>query len=339
LKKILNAAAGFALGGILLFFTFRGRNMEEVWQSIAGADLTLSLVSLLLMLLIFILRSARWQLLLHEAGANVTLIDVLSSLGLGYFVNCITPKLGEVARCLSLQKNSDVPLATSFGSVVSERMYDILMLFTGVAIIFFLEMERLGNLYTQISDQFKHLFGTGNIWYATLFAVIGVALIIVFRKKLMQIHLLSKVGKFIKQMGSAAKQSFGMRRYKLFILYTALIWFSLTMINFVFLKAMNIEGVDLYFAVIVLFISSIGWALPAPGGVGTSHFIVLQLFVAFGMGEENGLAYGIYSNGITLAFMLVFGLISVADYFWGKSWREKWARHKANRQKQFEISQ
>lgn len=330
MKKTLHAAAGFALGGILLFFTFQGRNMAEVWKSISHADIALSLVSLLLMSIVFLLRGARWQLLLREAGTEASLIDILSSLSFGYFVNCITPKLGEVGRCLSLQKNADVPLAQSFGTVVSERVYDLLVLVSGVGLVFFMEMDRLGQLWSQISERFAHIFGDGTVWYITLILAVALFLAAVFRKRLLQIRLIAKIAHFFAQLGNAMKQSFALKRYWLFLIYTAGIWMALMLVNLVFLHAMYIKGADLYFSVIVLFISTIGWALPAPGGVGTSHFIVLQLFIAFGLGEEKGLAYGIYSNGITLGFMLLFGLIAVADFIWGKTWRSQRSTAKQN---------
>lgn len=330
MKKTLHAAAGFALGGILLFFTLQGRNMAEVWKSISHADIALSLVSLLLMSIVFLLRGARWQLLLREAGTEASLIDILSSLSFGYFVNCITPKLGEVGRCLSLQKNADVPLAQSFGTVVSERVYDLLVLVSGVGLVFFMEMDRLGQLWSQISERFAHIFGDGTVWYMALILAVTLLLAAVFRKRLLQIRLIAKIAHFFAQLGNAMKQSFALRHYWLFLIYTAGIWIALMLVNLVFLHAMDIKGADLYFSVIVLFISTIGWALPAPGGVGTSHFIVLQLFIAFGLGEEKGLAYGIYSNGITLGFMLLFGLIAVADFIWGKTWRSQRSTAKQN---------
>lgn len=331
MKKTINAAAGFALGGILLFFTFRGRNMADVWQSISHADIGLSLISLLLMAVVFILRGARWQLLLREAGENTTLLDILSSLSFGYFVNCITPKLGEVGRCLSLQKNGNVPLAKSFGTVVSERVYDILVLAAGVGLVFFMEMSRLGHLWSQITEHFAQIFGNGSLWYLSAIIAMLILLGILFRKRLLKIQIFATVARFFGQLSNAVKQSFTLEHYGLFLLYTAGIWITLMLLNLVFLLAMDVPGTDLYFAAIVLFISTIGWALPAPGGVGTSHFIVLQLFIAFDLGEQKGLAYGIYSNGITLGFMLIFGLLAVADYFWGRIWREKWSARKAGK--------
>lgn len=323
MKKIFNLSAGFALGGILLFFTFRGKNMADVWHSIAAADLLLSVASLFLMLLVFVLRAARWQLLLREAGTPVAFYDVLSSLGMGYFVNCITPKFGEVARCLSLQRNADIPLANSLGTVISERVYDIAVLALGLALIFAAEMTRLSSLASLISQQTTALFGAHAIWYGFLSFVTVVSFIIIFRKQIGRIGVFSRASHFFRQVGQSVAQSFSLTRYWLFIGYTIGIWLTLILVNYVFLHAMNIAGADMHFAVIVLFISSIGWALPAPGGVGTSHFIVLQLFLAFGKSEESGLAFGVYSNGITLAFILAFGAIAVADYFWGRAWRSK----------------
>ncbi len=68
------------------------------------------------------------------------------------------------------------------------------------------------------------------------------------------------------------------------------------------------DDFSLYFAIVVLFVGGIGWAIPTPGGIGTTHFFILQLFIAFNLNETAGISFGILSNGLTFICTILFGI-------------------------------
>ena len=67
----------------------------------------------------------------------------------------------------------------------------------------------------------------------------------------------------------------------------------------------------IYFAFVILFIGGIGWVLPSPGGIGTTHFILLHLFLVFGHDEFVGATFGVLSNGLTFIITIAYGLIAI----------------------------
>jgi uncharacterized membrane protein YbhN (UPF0104 family) len=91
-----------------------------------------------------------------------------------------------------------------------------------------------------------------------------------------------------------------------------MIWFLMVLVNYCCLLALpTTDSLNLYFAFVVLFVGTIGWAIPSPGGIGTSHFFVLQLFLLFNLSEETGITYGLLVNGIMVIFTIAGGLLAI----------------------------
>jgi hypothetical protein len=71
----------------------------------------------------------------------------------------------------------------------------------------------------------------------------------------------------------------------------------------------------IYFAVIVLFVGSVGWVFPSPGGIGTSNFMILQLFIAFRLNQQAGVSFGLLASGITFGVTVGIGSIALFYHF------------------------
>ena len=54
----------------------------------------------------------------------------------GYFANYAVPRLGEVTRCGILARYDKVPFAESLGTVIVERIIDVICFLLFVAIVF-----------------------------------------------------------------------------------------------------------------------------------------------------------------------------------------------------------
>jgi uncharacterized protein (TIRG00374 family) len=88
-------------------------------------------------------RAIRWRMLLVPVGQKTSLSNSFLSLMVGYLVNLVIPRGGEVSRCYNLYKLEKVPVEISFGTVVLERIVDVLCLIILVALAFVLESQKL----------------------------------------------------------------------------------------------------------------------------------------------------------------------------------------------------
>ena len=66
-----------------------------------------------------------------------------------YFANAFVPRSGEVARCAALNQTDDIPVDQLFGTVITERVVDFLMLFGFLAIALATNLDAFGTLMDQ----------------------------------------------------------------------------------------------------------------------------------------------------------------------------------------------
>ncbi|WP_299311160.1 lysylphosphatidylglycerol synthase transmembrane domain-containing protein [uncultured Aquimarina sp.] len=306
-KTIIQSISWTVLGLSFLFFTLKDKKLSVLKKVIQDTKLEWILISGVLLFIVFILRTLRWKVILENLGYNIDNKKVLYSLIIGIFFNSFTPKLGEIKRCISLQEISGIPTSVGFGSVIAERIYDILILVTGLLIVFVLEIERLDFILSEINLK-NQLKIPENVYVIISILSLLLVFIIIFSK----IIIIKKVISYSKDIILNIRRSFKMKKYGLFLIYTALIWMFLVLMNYtVFLSIPEIENLSIFFAVIVLFVGGVGWAFPTPAGIGTTHFLMLQLFIAYGLGEENGIVFGVVSNGIVFIFTLLYGSIAI----------------------------
>lgn len=310
-KKIFNAAVGVIIGVVFLVLTFKDKSIAEIISSVKQADMTWVAINGICLLLTFFLRSYRWKVLIENAGAKAKTQNVFYSVIMGYTVNTFTPKLGEIVRCVGLKETDNVKTSVGFGTVVTERIYDLLVLAIGIFFCFVFEIDRLLLLFrkTFVDNGFVNIDQAFKIIIVALLFIIVLTVLFFFLKKA---KVFRKLNNFLFEIYFTVKKSFRLKKYKIFILLTLAIWIVLILMNYACLKALpSTENYSIYFAAIILFIAGIGWALPSPGGIGTTHFFILQIFLAFNLDENSGLAFGVLSNGLTLIFTWLIGVVAI----------------------------
>ncbi len=313
-NNIWQSILGVLIGGVLLYLTLQNKPLGIIAENIKSAKLLWVISNGLLLLWVFWLRAMRWKLLLENNGHFPKRKDIFYAVTLAYFINGFTPKFGEIARCTSLKKTSQIPLPVSFGTVVSERIWDLIVLFGGLIILFFLEIKRLGNILSSIWE-YLYLLISSNFLLATIAVFLLLGIIFIIWKVFKNQNIIKKATVFVIEISSTIKKTFQLKKAKTFIFQTVLIWTALILMNYSCLKALpNTENLGLYFAVIVLFIGGLGWAIPTPGGIGTTHFVILQLFLAFELTENAGISFGILSNGLTFVYTILLGAITFIIY-------------------------
>ena len=310
-KHIINAATGIIIGGFFLFLTLKNKPLDEIFELLLTARINWILLSILFLVIMFFFRAYRWKLLMENIGNFPQIKNVSYSLLLGSFINSFTPKLGEIIRCTSLQKSSGIPVSKSFGTVISERIYDLIVLILAIAVILLFEFGRLRELIKTAVYSIKKSVSANllNLGLILLGLVLVIAALILISR---HYKLLHKIRSFLKEFWATLRNTFRIKSYRIFALQTVMIWFLMVLMNYCCLRSLpSTENLNLYFAFVVLFVGAIGWTIPSPGGIGTTHFFVLQLFLLFNLSEETGITYGILVNGITVLFTIAGGLLAI----------------------------
>lgn len=136
LRTLLSFALGFAILGFL--FTRVQIDVGAILDWVRQANPALLLLALVVFYATFPVRALRWRQLLdnvelytHEEGGRRQGIPALAEIiFLGWFANCIVPaKLGDAYRAYLLKLNASVSFSTTIGTILAERIIDVVVLF------------------------------------------------------------------------------------------------------------------------------------------------------------------------------------------------------------------
>lgn len=224
----------------------------------------------LLAMVSHLIRAERWRMLLITSGQRVSLYQAFLSLMVGYLVNLVIPRGGEVSRCLNLYKLNAYPADKSFGTVVAERAIDLVCFILVIMLAFFAEFDKLmafiKTLPVQIPDMWLALTG--------LLLLLALAVVLWFLiKRIPTIH--DKVKKFWTGFLSGLRSAWRVQKPGFFLLHTVLIWLLYFLMTFTVLMAFDETRTLGWQAILSLFaIGSLAMVLPMPGGTGSYHALV-----------------------------------------------------------------
>lgn len=164
-KKILfSLALGAIFSAGALYLAFRNVPLEDIKNSLAAVDYRWAVPSALAMVVSFVLRVVRWQVIL-AAHRPVGFQQAFHPLMIGFMLNCIMPgRVGEIARPVILKKNDGVPFSTGVATVAAERVFDLAVLMTMFAGVLF---------WVRIDPDFSMSFGEYRLNRDTLVAIGG----------------------------------------------------------------------------------------------------------------------------------------------------------------------
>lgn len=122
--------AALTLG--LLGWFFRDLDMREAWAAVRGAQWMLIVTAALSVFLTYVLRAWRWLILLRPLGP-ARFQTALRTTIIGFMALSLLPaRLGEVLRAYLLARRENLPPASTFATVIVERLLDmasVLLLF------------------------------------------------------------------------------------------------------------------------------------------------------------------------------------------------------------------
>lgn len=315
-KTFLQYAIIFAVTVLLIGLSLRGLKGENkleylnvTWQSAHKGWLWLMAV---IAILSHLVRAARWRMLMGPAGYQPSLANSFYSLMVGYLVNLVIPRGGEVSRCYNLYKLEKVPVDMSFGTVVTERIIDLLCLLTLIVISFAVESQKLfafvETLPINLSNSTSRLQTL--LYFVAPLLIMGVFAIWFVKRN-------ERVMTFIRKTWYGFREGllsvFRLENKIQFIFYSLLIWMLYFLMSYTVLKAFPSTSELGFGAVLSLFaIGSIAMAVPLPGGTGSYHLLVPQgLVFLYQVNSADATAFTFIFHGWQTALMIIAGAISL----------------------------
>lgn len=307
----------------MLYFAFRKVNFFEMKQILSEAKYSWVLLSLTISVFAFISRARRWSLLIEPLGHRPGLWNTYNALLFGYLTNYALPRMGEVARCVALNRKEKIPVDSLIGTVVVERAIDLLSLLSIIFLLLVIRFEKFGAFFREyifenLNDKTSALTGGGFLIWIILGAVflMFIVLIYLYRKKLAKNSFIIKISGFIKRFADGFKTVAKMKNRWEFVFHTIFIWTCYALMTWVVVFALpDITGnFKLADGIFLLVIGSLGMAAPVQAGIGAFHWIVSKGLVAvYGLGETEGQSFASLQH--TSQTLLIFLLGSIAMIF------------------------
>jgi hypothetical protein len=305
------------IGVLLLWLGFRKLDLQEVWVGILNADYGWLFFGLFFALLSHVARALRWNLLINSLGYKTRLSSTFYSVMIGYLANTAVPRMGEFARCGVLSKKEKIPFNALFGTVISERFFDLFMLFFILFLVVVFQLDLVGSF---VFKAMKPLLNTimSNMIFIVLIGVFSLAilggliyLVWAMKNKIKSIPFYQKVRDFIDGLLNGIKTIFKMRQKWMFIFYTAIIWlFYVVMVYLPFKMLAETSGLNFLDGTTIMGLGSLGIVAPVPGGIGAYHYITKVILTELYAVEANAaMSYATIAHaGQTLMNVLVGAL-------------------------------
>lgn len=307
LKKIVFTILPIALGVFFIWYSLsklKPDDIEAIKSSFKTANYWWVSLSLFLGILSHLSRAYRWQFMLDPLGYKPKFLNNVMAVLVGYLVNLIVPRAGEIARATAISKYENIPFEKAFGTIVSERIADVIMLLSIIATAFFLQTELLSSyLFPKESVNSNYL--------SYIFIGIIVLFFLFFRLiKKSNNPLIDKIQNFVHGLIQGVISIFKMKKKWAFIFHTVFIWTMYVLMFYTVTFALP-ETTHLPFGALIVgfVVGGLSMAL-TNGGLGTYPIFVASALTLYGIAENPALAFGWIMWTAQTLMVLVFGGLS-----------------------------
>lgn len=289
---LLKTLVPLALGIYLFWFFFQSMDEEtknQFYHALKTADYFWIIASMLLSVLALFSRAYRWKYLLEPLGYKTSFWNRYHALMVGYVMNLTIPRAGEATRSLMLQRSDNVPFASSFGTIVAERVFDVLMLGLVALTAFLLASDDFLYFKKIIQEKYGSPESTGFPWFKVIAGCLLAGLMVVL---ILVKSLRSKISSFVLKMIQGVFGIFKTKHPLSFIGHTLFIW-ALYLIYFwiCFFALPETSQLGLKPVLLGFVAGSLGISL-TNGGIGVFPLLVGAV-ISYYLNVENGQGVGV----------------------------------------------
>lgn len=284
LKKRLRLIIPLALAVFFGWYTFSKLPVSTIIPFVKSANYWWIGLGVFFGFLSHLSRAYRWQYLLEPMGYHIKLPNSIMAVFITYLANYGIPRSGEVLRAAVLTNYEGVPFEKSFGTIVAERVADLIVMLGIITITLILEFDFIIDLL-QKSFQPKKLILFGSI------GLVLVVLSVLFIKR-SQSKFAIKVKSFFKGLVEGMTSIFKMKHKWAFIGHTLFIWGMYVLMFYVTTFALpDLNNVSIG-AILVAFISASFTIAATNGGIFVYPAAVMAAFTVFGIAKDPSFAFG-----------------------------------------------
>lgn len=318
-KKIINIFKTliFLTVGIILFWlVYRKQDFSQIWIELKQARWGWLIFSMILGILSHISRVIRWKLMIEPLGYKARGTILFFSVMIMYLTNLAIPRSGEVVRCATTSKYEKIPFSSLLGTVVTERIIDMLMMIIFLILAIVIQFSYLFRFWKQNPQLHDILFVLSKyLPFLIISAIIGIAFIVIlitYRKKLKTTKLFGKFYQILENFGQGIISVLHMKKKWQFIAHSIFIWTMYFLMMYVIFFAFDFtENIPLMAGFVIFVMSTLGMVFPSPGGMGSWDFMTIEGLKLYGIAQNNAAIYALITHASQIFLLISFGLLSL----------------------------
>ncbi|MFH4966707.1 lysylphosphatidylglycerol synthase transmembrane domain-containing protein [Gaetbulibacter sp. M240] len=302
-KYILKLVLPLLLGVFLVWYSLSQISIETLVGYFKKADYTYIILGMFFGLLSHLSRAYRWLFQLEPLGYKIKLGNSIMAVLANYLINYTIPRAGEVARASIITNYEGVPFEKAFGTIVAERIADLIMMFFIILVTLFMQFDFI---YGFLMDRFNPL-------KLVIIALIGVlGLLIIFRYiKTSKSKLAVKLKGFVNGLIEGALSVFKMKKKWPFIFHTLFIWAMYVLMFYVTSFALPRTAEIPFSALLIGFIAGSFSIAATNGGIGSYPEAIVLAFSLFSIPADPSRAFGWIMWSAQTILIIIFGGLSL----------------------------
>ncbi len=304
ISRILSILLPLILGVFLVIYVYRQftpKQLADVTNSFKTANYLYVYISLFFGLTGFWARAYRWKYTLAHIGYTAPFAVKFGAVSITYLMNMLIPRSGEVSRALALKKYGDVPFDKGLGTIISERIIDLILLVIVLGATAILQFDMVREYLVDIP--FKEL-----LFYGIIAAILFLGSILFFMySKLKWVKKLK-----IKAAGliEGALSVFKMPNKWPFLLLSLYIWVAYVIMFYVTIYALpETAGLSFGSVATAFVVGSLAITF-TNGGTGWFPVVVAKALTVYGVPFTAGTAFGWIVWTSQTALIIVLGGLS-----------------------------
>ncbi|SFS75934.1 hypothetical protein SAMN04487906_1593 [Zhouia amylolytica] len=304
--KILKIVLPLLLGVFLIWYSyskFTPDQLTEIKDHFKNANYWFLLLSLLFGFFSHLSRAYRWNFMLEPLGYKPKLANNAMAVFIAYLFNLAIPRSGEVSRALVINKYDNVPFDKAFGTIVAERIADVLVLGFIVLLAFALQFDALKDFLLEIIPIQKLLIA------GITLTLLGIAGLFFIYKTNFKISL--KIRKLIAGLKEGLLAILKMKKVWPFIFHTVFIWIMYVAMFYICIFALEETSSFSFSTVITAFVVGSFAIAFTNGGFGSYPFFIAEILLLFGISATVGTAFGWIVWISQFVMILLFGGLSL----------------------------
>jgi uncharacterized membrane protein YbhN (UPF0104 family) len=282
-KQLLKFSLFFIVTALLFWLVYRDQDpagmlkvlREDVNYLWVGVAIVLGILS-------HVSRAARWQLLARSMGYRISFANSFMGVMIGYFANIAIPRMGELTRCGVVHKYEGIPFSKLLGTVVIERVFDMLVLVLLTLVVVatqFSQVHLFLDTHAGIRERLVALLSSGWVWGGVaVAALLLAATVLAARRGLFP----GRARAFLSGIKEGLLAARAVPRVGWFVFHTLFIWLMYyLMLYLCFFSFEFTSHLGPMAGLTVFVLSSYGMVAPVQGGVGAWHFMVIAALMLY----------------------------------------------------------